>query len=72
MQVTVSRRGLRNQLKTFLFRQKSNASAQTPRAGVGPSGGDNEYGAKTLEGQMRQLADLAFLMQACADPTIVQ
>lgn len=69
MQVTVSRRGLRNQLKTFLFRQKSNASAQTPRAG--PSGGDNEYGAKTLEGQMRQLADLAFLMQACADPTLV-
>ena len=65
MQVTVSRRGLRNQLKTFLFRSKSNATAETPRAGATPSGagGANQYGAATTEGQMRQLADLAFVMQ---------
>lgn len=67
VQVTVSRRGLRNQLKTFLFRSKSNASAETPRAGATPSGGgaggSNQYGAATTEGQMRQLADLAFVMQ---------
>ena len=65
VQVTVSRRGLRNQLKTFLFRSKSNAAADTPRAGATPSGagGSNQYGAATTEGQMRQLADLAFVMQ---------
>ena len=66
MQVNVSRRGLRNQLKTFLFRSKSNAAAETPRAGgATPSGagGANQYGAATTEGQMRQLADLAFVMQ---------
>ncbi len=63
MQVTVSRRGLRNQLKTFLFRSKSNASSETPRAGAAASGGSAQYGAGTTEGQMRQLADLAFVMQ---------
>ena len=65
LQVTVSRRGLRNQLKTFLFRSKSNAGAETPRGGATPSGagGSNQYGAATTEGQMRQLADLAFVMQ---------
>ncbi|KAL3147776.1 hypothetical protein ABBQ32_002510 [Trebouxia sp. C0010 RCD-2024] len=64
-QVTVSRRGLRNQLKTFLFRSKSNAAAETPRGGATPSGAgaSNQYGAATTEGQMRQLADLAFVMQ---------
>ena len=63
VQVTVSRRGLRNQLKTFLFRSKSNASSETPRAGPAASGGPAQYGAATTEGQMRQLADLAFVMQ---------
>lgn len=65
LQVTVSRRGLRNQLKTFLFRSKSNAAAETPRGGATPSGAgaSNQYGAATTEGQMRQLADLAFVMQ---------
>lgn len=65
VQVTVSRRGLRNQLKTFLFRSKSNAASETPRGGATPSGagGSNQYGAATTEGLMRQLADLAFVMQ---------
>ncbi|DBA74127.1 hypothetical protein WJX77_012500 [Trebouxia sp. C0004] len=62
-QVTVSRRGLRNQLKTFLFRSKSNASSETPRAGAAAAEGSAQYGAATTEGQMRQLADLAFVMQ---------
>ncbi len=61
--MTVSRRGLRNQLKTFLFRSKSNASSETPRAGAAAAGGSSQYGAATTEGQMRQLADLAFVMQ---------
>ena len=63
VQVTVSRRGLRNQLKTFLFRSKSNAASETPRAGAAAAGGPSQYGAATTEGQMRQLADLAFVMQ---------
>ena len=59
----MSRRGLRNQLKTFLFRSKSSAASETPRAGAPASGGVSQYGATTTEGQMRQLADLAFVMQ---------
>ena len=63
--MTLSRRGLRNQLKTFLFRSKSSAGVETPRGGATSSGagGSNQYGAATTEGQMRQLADLAFVMQ---------
>ena len=90
LQVTSTRRGLRNQLKTLLWRKASptpgaQGGRESPRpsssggsgSGAGwatpPSGGSaggpaaNAQGAlsaASVEGQMRTLADLAFLMQA--------
>ena len=52
-----SRKGVRNQLKNLLWRSKSNAAEQ-PRARAGPQGW-----ASSVEAQLRNLADLAFLMQ---------
>ena len=63
-----SRRGLKNQLKTLLWRSKSSAAtrereardgSQTPRGAVV----GQPYAAASMEGQLRQLADLAFMMQ---------
>ena len=68
VQVASSRRGLKNQLKTLLWRSKSSAAAreqeardgsQTPRGAVA----GQPYAAASMEGQLRQLADLAFMMQ---------
>ncbi len=67
-QVVSSRRGLKNQLKTLLWRSKSSAAtreqeardgSQTPRGAVV----GQPYAAASMEGQLRQLADLAFMMQ---------
>jgi hypothetical protein len=58
VQVTAARKGLRNQLKTLLFRK---SGPETPRASAAAPAA--AYGPSTLEGQMRQLADLAFMMQ---------
>ncbi len=58
MQVTATRKGVRNQLKNLLWRSKGSAS-EAPRAG----GVDMSLGGQTVEGQLRSLADLAFLMQ---------
>lgn len=55
--MTSTRKGIRNQLKTLLFRKSS--QPETPRAGQGLS----QYGPGSVEGQMRLLADLAFMMQ---------
>ena len=59
MQVLATRRGVRNQIKNLLWRAKSNAS-ELPRAAVaqGPP-----FGAQSVEGQLRALADLAFMLQ---------
>ena len=68
VQVVSSRRGLKNQLKTLLWRSKSSAAtreqeardgSQTPRGAVV----GQPYAAASMEGQLRQLADLAFMMQ---------
>lgn len=54
-----TRKGVRNQLKNFLWRSKS-AAAENPR---GSPGLDISLGSQTPEGQLRSLADLAFLVQ---------
>lgn len=54
-----TRKGVRNQLKNFLWRTKSSAT-ETPK---GSGGLDTSQGSQTPEGQLRVLADLAFLMQ---------
>lgn len=86
-----TRRGLRNQLKTLLWRKASpgpsaasgresprpsgsggsgSGWATPPAGGPGaPTGGSvggptGPYSSTSVEGQMRALADLAFLMQA--------
>lgn len=84
-QVTSTRKGLRNQIKTLLWRKPSSSSGslaasgkESPRPGQGGSvhGGSVHggtltaangavYGGGTVEGQMRALADLAFMMQVC-------
>lgn len=59
VQVMANRKGVRNQLKNLLWRSKSLA-ADVPRtaAAAGPA-----FGALTIEGQLRTLSDLAFMMQ---------
>ena len=59
LQVLATRKGVRNQIKNLLWRSKSSAP-DLPRAAAaaGPA-----FGAQSVEGQLRQLADLAFLMQ---------
>ena len=60
------RKGLRNQLKGLLWRGKG---ATGSGAGQGPetprvaSASGPTYGAASVEGQMRALADLAFILQ---------
>ena len=51
-----SRKGVRNQLKNFLWRSKS-AASELPRTRT------DQSWASSVEGQLRSLADLAFLMQ---------
>ncbi len=81
MQVTSTRKGLRNQLKTLLWRKQPGglgtaAGKDSPRGSVhggsvhgGPvaaasaNGSAVPYGGGSVEGQMRALADLAFMMQ---------
>ncbi len=89
-QVTSTRRGLRNQLKTLLWRKAAPGpgappARESPRPGHAGGGGGGgvpgtppgglgapgaapaapgAYSAASVEGQMRALADLAFLMQA--------
>jgi len=86
-QVTSTRRGLRNQLKTLLWRKAAPGpgappARESPRPGYAGGGGvpgtppgglgalgaapaaPGAYSAASVEGQMRALADLAFLMQA--------
>jgi hypothetical protein len=60
-QVTATRKGVRNQLKNLLWRSKSSAS-ELPKA-TGSGLVDMSLGGQTAEGQLRSLADLAFLMQ---------
>ncbi|KAK9825400.1 hypothetical protein WJX81_000447 [Elliptochloris bilobata] len=65
-QVTSTRRGLRNQLKTLLWRKASPAPGAQSGGRESPrpsSSGGSGSGAASVEGQMRALADLAFLMQ---------
>lgn len=85
-QVTSTRKGLRNQLKTLLWRKQPGAAAgsaagrDSPRgslagsmhggsvhggsaAAAAAANGSAGYGGGTVEGQMRALADLAFMMQ---------
>jgi len=88
--VTSTRRGLRNQLKTLLWRKAAPGPGappgrESPRPGYAGGGGGagapgappgglgppgaapaapGAYSAASVEGQMRALADLAFLMQA--------
>ena len=52
-----TRKGVRNQLKNFLWRSKSSVS-DVPRTSAEVS-----QGAQSPEGQLRSLADLAFLVQ---------
>jgi len=59
LQVTATRKGVRNQLKNLLWRSKSSTSDAPKAAG----GVDMSLGGQTVEGQLRSLADLAFLMQ---------
>ena len=63
-----TRKGLRNQLKGLLWRNKSGtaaslASAPEPQRVPASSASGPSYGAASVEGQMRALADLAFMMQ---------
>ena len=55
----MTRKGLRNQLKSLLFR-KNSLSADGSHS---PSSGGVQYGYASMEGQMRTLADLAFMLQ---------
>ena len=61
--MAAARKGLRNQLKTLLWRTKGSSGSRTLdgpalQAAMAPA-----YGPGTLEGQMRSLADLAFMLQ---------
>ena len=61
-QVAAARKGLRNQLKNMLWRTKGasgSGGAALQAAAAQPCG------PGTLEGSMRSLADLAFMLQAC-------
>ena len=64
VQVLSSRKGLRNQLKGLLWRGKSGSGASLAAEPVRvPSASGASYGAASVEGQMRALADVAFVMQ---------
>lgn len=52
-----NRKGVRNQLKNFLWRSKS-AASEIPRARA-----ESQSWSTSVEGQLKSLADLAFLMQ---------
>ena len=62
LQVASTRKGLRNQLKTLLWRKASAEPGARPATASG-----NPYDHSTIEGQMRALADLAFIMQVAHD-----
>ena len=60
-QVSSTRKGLRNQFKALLgIRKPTAAEVQRPVAANGMA-----YDHDSPEGQLRQLADLAFLLQVC-------
>ncbi len=79
--MTSTRKGLRNQLKTLLWRKQPGglgaaAGRDSPRGSVhggsihggsaaaaSANGSAVPYGGGSVEGQMRALADLAFMMQ---------
>ncbi len=77
VQVTSTRKGLRNQLKTLLWRKQPGGAAgrDSPMGSVhggsvhggtaasAVNGSVGTYGMGSVEGQMRALADLAFTMQ---------
>lgn len=81
VQVTSTRKGLRNQLKTLLWRKQPGALGAAPgrdsprgsvhggsvhggsAAAASANGSAVPYGGGSVEGQMRALADLAFMMQ---------
>lgn len=64
-QVLATRKGLRNQLRGLLWRGKSGAGSglATEPAPRMPSASGPSYGAASIEGQTRALADVAFVMQ---------
>lgn len=66
-QVSLSRKGLRNQLKSFLWRKTTSSSEADPGNLTGQSGSSSStqsrpYGATSLALEMRQLADLALMV----------
>lgn len=67
LQVLATRKGLRNQLKGLLWRGKSgsgpNLAATAEAPARPPSARGQAYGVASVEGQMRALADVAFMMQ---------
>ena len=65
MQVLSTRKGLRNQLNGLLWGGKSGSGAGlAAESSVRvPSAAGPTYGAASMEGQMRALADVAFIMQ---------
>lgn len=67
MQVTANRKGLRNQLKSLLWRKPGSSSGgqdggsmpSTPTAAGGGAGTPASYAPGSVESAMRQLSDLA-------------
>ena len=71
LQVSTTRKGLRNQLKSLLWRKSggSSASGTLGDGGAGSAGAATQSGAgyhySSVESQMRQLADLALMLGDC-------
>ena len=62
-QVAAARTGLRNQLKGLLWRSKGSSGSRNLDGPALQAAMTPAYGPGTLEGQMRSLADLAFMLQ---------
>ncbi len=69
LQVMTTRKGLRNQFRSFLgIRKSGSAGGLSPEPASRSGAATGRYDASTQEFQLRSLADAAFMLQVWIDP----